>query len=176
MAPPTHFAKGLWALKPNLVTIYVGFSWKNILSSHNFCTCPDNWAVVTCANLWPDWIYRYIINAKRIFTLLVLRDHKYFVKWVPYSGCVGVRFTLITAWISNYIHYKVWDKIMYPFPNFNDATLEVWEWIINFILPFTRHCLLMLYVLYKEDWMTLVFRYKVWTHLVLPVNLISSMV
>ena len=29
--------------------------------------------------------------------------------------------TLIPAWISNYIHYKVWDEITYPFPNFNSA-------------------------------------------------------
>ena len=29
--------------------------------------------------------------------------------------------TLIPAWISNYIHYKVWYEITYPFPNFNGA-------------------------------------------------------
>ena len=29
------------------------------------------------------------------------------------------------AWISNYIHYKVWDEITYPFLNFNGATIEV---------------------------------------------------
>ena len=28
-------------------------------------------------------------------------------------------------WISNYIHYKVWDEITYPFLNFNGATVEV---------------------------------------------------
>ena len=31
----------------------------------------------------------------------------------------------IPAWISNYIHYKVWDEITYPFLNFNGATVEV---------------------------------------------------
>ena len=31
---------------------------------------------------------------------------------------------------------KVWDKITYPFPNFNGATLEVWEWVSNFIPHF----------------------------------------
>ena len=40
--------------------------------------------------------------------------------WVPYYGS-----TLITAWISNYIHYKVWNEITYPFLNFNGATVEV---------------------------------------------------
>ena len=29
------------------------------------------------------------------------------------------------AWISNYIHYKVWDEITYPFLNFNGCTVEV---------------------------------------------------
>ena len=33
--------------------------------------------------------------------------------------------TLIPASISNYIHYKAWDEITYPFLNFNDATVEV---------------------------------------------------
>ena len=33
--------------------------------------------------------------------------------------------TLIPAWISNYIHCKVWDEITYPFLNFNGCTVEV---------------------------------------------------
>ena len=33
--------------------------------------------------------------------------------------------TLIPAWINNYIHYKVWDEITYPFLNFNGCTVEV---------------------------------------------------
>ena len=32
---------------------------------------------------------------------------------------------------------KVCDNITYPFPNFNGATVEVWEWICNFILHIT---------------------------------------
>ena len=31
--------------------------------------------------------------------------------------------TLIPTWISNYIHYKLWDKITYPFLNVNGATV-----------------------------------------------------
>ena len=27
----------------------------------------------------------------------------------------------------------MWDEITYPFPNFNGATVEVWEWISIFI-------------------------------------------
>ena len=32
---------------------------------------------------------------------------------------------LIPAWISDYIHYNVWEEITYPFPNFNGCTVEV---------------------------------------------------
>ena len=41
--------------------------------------------------------------------------------------------TLISAWISNQISSKVWDKITYPFPYFNDYTYEVCKWMSNFI-------------------------------------------
>ena len=33
----------------------------------------------------------------------------------------------------------MWHEITYPFPNFNGATVEVWEWINIFILHFTEH-------------------------------------
>ena len=41
--------------------------------------------------------------------------------------------------ISNYTNHKMWNEITYPFPNFNGCTVEVWEWIRNFILYFTEH-------------------------------------
>ena len=31
---------------------------------------------------------------------------------------------------------KVWNEITNPFPNYNGATVEVWEWIGNFIPHF----------------------------------------
>ena len=34
-------------------------------------------------------------------------------------------FNLIPTWMSNYIHFNVWDEITYPFLNFNSATIEV---------------------------------------------------
>ena len=42
------------------------------------------------------------------------------------------RLTLIPVWISNCMASKVWDEIIYPFPN----DVEVWEWISNFIPRF----------------------------------------
>ena len=47
--------------------------------------------------------------------------------------------TLIPAWISNYIHHKVWDKLTYPLSNFTGTTFEVWEWISNLIPHVTGH-------------------------------------
>ena len=37
------------------------------------------------------------------------------------------------AWISNYFHYKVRDKMTYSFPNSNGAAIEVYKWITHFI-------------------------------------------
>ena len=43
---------------------------------------------------------------------------------------------LIPTWISNHMAGNVFDEIAYPFPNFNGAAVEVWEWISNFIPHF----------------------------------------
>ena len=42
----------------------------------------------------------------------------------------------IPAWISYHRVSKVWNEIIYPFPNFNGATTEVCEWISNVIPHF----------------------------------------
>ena len=47
-----------------------------------------------------------------------------------YQFCIRVPFyqhglTLISAWMSNYTHLKVWYEITYPFLNFNGAAVEV---------------------------------------------------
>ena len=44
--------------------------------------------------------------------------------------------TLIPASISNHTSSRVWDEIIYAFPDFNDATIEVCKWISNFIPHF----------------------------------------
>ena len=50
--------------------------------------------------------------------------------------CCWWGLTLIPAWISNHMPSKVWDEATYTFPNFNGCTVNVWEWISNFILRF----------------------------------------
>ena len=51
----------------------------------------------------------------------------------------NMELTLIPTGISNYIHYKVWDEIISPVPNFNDEAAEDWECSNDFIPHFTRH-------------------------------------
>ena len=54
-------------------------------------------------------VYRYI-------------NHLTLMSLAPFSSH-GL--TSIPAWISNYIHYKQWHEITYPFLNFNGCTVEV---------------------------------------------------
>ena len=35
--------------------------------------------------------------------------------------------------MNDYIHYKLWDEITYPFPNFNGTNVVVCEWTSNLI-------------------------------------------
>ena len=44
--------------------------------------------------------------------------------------------SLFPALETNHIPLKVWDEITYPFPNFNGAVVEVWEWTSYFIAYF----------------------------------------
>ena len=48
--------------------------------------------------------------------------------------------TLIPAWISSYVHYKLWawNHLSNPFPNDNGATIYVWEFTSDFISHFTE--------------------------------------
>ena len=39
--------------------------------------------------------------------------------------------------MDDYIQYEIEDEIDFPFPNFNDAIVEVLKWISNFISYFT---------------------------------------
>ena len=57
----------------------------------------------------------------------------YMWHWGPFSWH---RLTLSLAWISDHTSSIVRDKITYPFPNFNGCTVEVCEWISNFIPHF----------------------------------------
>ena len=38
--------------------------------------------------------------------------------------------TLTTAWISNHIHYKVWEEITYPF---SGCIVDAWKWTCDYL-------------------------------------------
>ena len=51
---------------------------------------------------------------------------------VAYCGVPIVNYT----WINDYIHYKVWGKTTYPFPNFNGANHHLNKyWFIANLVP-----------------------------------------
>ena len=97
--------------------------------------------------------------------------------WVPnlkYSGIGSDNGLALTRrWISNHMPSKMWDEITYPFPNFDGATIEVWEWISNFIPHFimdlityprlvTRVCCLLKLLLFGPPYAHKVVRSKDW--------------
>ena len=53
------------------------------------------------------------------------------VTWDPFC-CHGL--LLIAAWVNDYMLSKVRDELTYPFPNYNGATVKVWE--CNFVPRF----------------------------------------
>ena len=65
-------------------------------------------------------IYHFDIKHMPMFALLGCYKNRHqgplLLTWFNFN---------FTAWISNYIHYKLWDEITYPFLNFNGCTVEV---------------------------------------------------
>ena len=62
--------------------------------------------------------------------------------------CVHHQGPLLLTWNNfnpsmdrNHVHYKVWEEITYPFPNFNGVAVEAWEWISNFISTLYNGCI-----------------------------------
>ena len=57
----------------------------------------------------------------------------------PGTPVTNMDLTLIPAYMNNYINCEVRYEIIYSFPNFNGATVAVWEWISNFSQHFIGH-------------------------------------
>ena len=107
--------------------------WEDIIRERIFK--PLGMTSSTFAQRFEDWdtlATPYVLYGDEI------RDvEKRLIRWELADNLPILWVALIPAWISNYVHCKVWDEITYPFPNFNGGTVEVWEWISNFIPPFT---------------------------------------
>ena len=83
-------------------------------------------------------VLEYTESAARIwwfFLDVTFQDtHWYQRHWL--QGYYGPFYSHGLTWISNYMSSKACDEITYPFPNFNGAIVEVWEWISNFTPQF----------------------------------------
>ena len=63
--------------------------------------------------------------------------------WERHKGPLSLTWTnFIPEWISNHVSSKVWDEISNPFPHWNGATVNVWQWINNFSSYFITDLLL----------------------------------
>ena len=78
------------------------------------------------------WILRIVLS----FSLRI-RDNitRWYNNWDPFYN----HLTIIPVLISNGKHYKVWDDVTSPFPNFNGCTVDVCEWIRYLITHITAH-------------------------------------
>ena len=97
------------------------------------CTEHDNVIAMVCAKFQFNLMTESDIMDKWDFKTFEIKMR---FSWISYITTTP---DTIAAWISNYIHYKVWDEITYAFPNFNSCTIEVWEWINNSIPHFPGH-------------------------------------
>ena len=107
---------------------------------------------------WVEWKFSFLVHCFMYVLLLNLFVSKYwnlhammwylllaFVGQFNGSYCLiysrGIFYyhgiTLILAWISNHMHYKVWDEIYLSMLKL--ALLRFWQWICNFIPHFTQH-------------------------------------
>ena len=94
--------------------------------------------VVSCVILW--YIRSHFCGTQQSIISKILSLAQSFHKKImhnknPCHSCFAIchtsgpfywrGLTLILERISNYIHYKVWDEITYPFINFNGCSVEV---------------------------------------------------
>ena len=100
-----------WRLIPSTIVQQM-FSVQNFITIRLLCNKP--W--------WNEVLRRYfccdnaLIHTKPWSLIYPFHQWALLLTWISYH-----------VWLSNYIHYNVWGEIIYPFPNFNGGTVEVWE-------------------------------------------------
>ena len=68
----------------------------------------------------------------------------WFLSQIPKGLRLLTRMNFSPNMDNDYADYKMWDQIIYPYQNFDDATFEVWTWISNYIPHCSSHRLSML--------------------------------
>ena len=79
------------------------------------------------------FVYVYQLNSKCIIHIRQSRIMMGLHTLVCESAWTSAISHVLTAWITNFIHYEEWDEVTDPFLKFNRLTVEVWERISNFI-------------------------------------------
>ena len=67
------------------------------------------------------YVLRYIVRLYVHRSTLKIYNYQAMSTWGPFSWH-GL--TLIPVWITNYMHYKMWNEITSPFPDFNVTPLK----------------------------------------------------
>ena len=83
------------------------------------------------------WYHVTVTSSEKLIEMYITKIYLDFL-WLP-PGAPSLTWFNIQKWISNCTYHKVCDEITYPFTNFSSAAIEVWEWISNFIPPFTGY-------------------------------------
>ena len=73
-----HLTNILWAPDPNLNIACCSYTKNNVSIRSQLCTCHDSWAVMTCANLWPDLINKILTNTKKFQKISIMGS------WIVY--------------------------------------------------------------------------------------------
>ena len=140
---PIKTKKGMWVI--DRVQIFTTLCTSISFFPHILCGLRHGFSNYVNGYFWDGLTHRYPNNCDletymckiHVQKAWPIENHK--MTWCPFYSH-GL--TSISAWISNYIHWKMWDKITYPFPNSNGATVEVWELISYFIPHITEYWLL----------------------------------
>ena len=82
-------------------------------------------------------IYLWGSSPYHEFTVWPHKCLNHLKQWI--TSIMGHGLTLIPTRISNHMSNKVLGEITYPFPNSSGATVEIWEWISNFITHYMMY-------------------------------------
>ena len=156
LVPHYHFLSGKWTLI-DLRTV----SWSSRMFSYHddvikWNYFPRYWPFVRGIHRWPmgkvNSPHKGQLHGALMFSLICARMNG----WVNNRGVNYLRrhrahYDVTVMWVMREnrwicslegprnFHHKVWDEIVYSFPNFKGAAVEVWEWISNIIPHFTGH-------------------------------------
>ena len=93
-----------------------------------------NWSVVHTKMINMVYGLRMLWLGKGRFTnIFHVASYQGNYPWRKWPGALLLTWFNFNPSMDKQLHYKVWDDTMYAFPNFNGCTVEIWEWIINFI-------------------------------------------